>query len=60
MTVPQARRLIAAQIEHRLRSNTPAHITATTQRWLQRNELARASHYESRNILPPLKNRLRT
>ncbi len=60
MTVPQARRLIAAQIEHQLQSHMPSHTAATAQRWLQRNELASASRYESRNLLPPLKNQLRT
>ncbi len=43
------------------RTPTPiAHAAATTQRWLQRNELACAARYEARNILPPLKNQLRT
>lgn len=60
MTVPQARRLIAAHIEHQLKSNTPAHVAATAQRWLQRNELARANRYQSRNLLPPLRNQRRT
>ena len=60
MTVPQARRLIASQIEHQLPSHTPAHIAANAQRWLQRNELARAARYEARNMLTPFKNQLRT
>ena len=60
MTVPQARRLIASQIEHQLPSHTPAHIVANAQRRLQRNELARAARYEARNMLTPFKNQLRT
>ena len=59
MTVPQARRLIAAEIEHQLQVHTPTHTAATAQRWLQRSELARAYRYQARNILPPLKNQLR-
>ena len=52
--------MIACQIEHHLQSHTPTHIAATAQRWLQRNELARAYRYKSRNLLPPLRNQIRT
>ncbi len=39
---------------------TPPHAAATAQRWLQRNELARAYRYKSHNLLPPLRNQIRT
>ena len=60
LTLPQAHRQVAAQIEHRLQCHTPTHIAATAERWIQRSELARFSRYAARNILPPLKNQLRT
>ena len=53
MTVPQARELIAVVLEERLQANTLLHKAETAQRWLIRNELARAAYYKARNLLPP-------
>ena len=59
LTVPQARKMIAAQIEHQLQTHTTEHMAATATRWLQRNEQARASRYKALNLLPPFKNQLK-
>ena len=53
LTVPQTRELIAVAIEEQLQANTLPHKAETAERWLVRNELARAARYKSRNLLPP-------
>ena len=60
LTFPQLRQLIGGVIEIYLRTNDPATLCRRSTRWLQRNEQARFYRYHSRNILPPLRNRLRT
>ncbi len=60
LTLPQLRQLIGGVIEVYLRTNVPEALCRRSTRWLQRNEQARFYQYRSRNILPPLKNRLRT
>jgi hypothetical protein len=60
LTLPQLRQLIGGVIAIYLRTNEPATLCRRSTRWLQRNEQARFYRYRSRNILPPLKNRLRT
>ena len=60
LTMPQLRQLIGGVIEVYLRTNVPEALCRRSTRWLQRNEQARFYQYRSRNILPPLKNQLRT
>jgi hypothetical protein len=60
LTLPQLRQLIGGVIDAYLRTNVPASLCRHSTRWLQRNEQARFYQYRSRNILPPLKNQLRT
>jgi SRSO17 transposase len=60
LTLPQLRQLIGGVIDVYLRTNVPESLCRRSTRWLQRNEQARFYQYRSRNILPPLKNRLRT
>jgi hypothetical protein len=60
LTLPQLRQLIGGVIDVYLRTNVPASLCRHSTRWLKRNEQARFYQYRSRNILPPLKNQLRT
>jgi SRSO17 transposase len=60
LTIPQLRQLISGLIDAHLQTNLPASLCRRSTRWLQRNEQARFYNYRSRNILPPLKNQLRT
>ena len=60
LTLPQLRQLIGGVIDVYLRTNVPDSLCRRSTRWLQRNEQARFYQYRSRNILPPLKNQLRT
>ncbi len=60
LTIPQLRQLISGLIDAYLQTNLPASLRRRSTRWLQRNEQARFYNYRSRNILPPLKNQLRT
>jgi SRSO17 transposase len=60
LTLPQLRQLIGGVIDAYLRTNVPESLCRRGTRWLQRNEQARLYQYRSRNILPPLKNQLRT
>ena len=60
LTFPQLRQLISGLIDAYLQTNLPASLRRRSTRWLQRNEQARFYNYRSRNILPPLKNQLRT
>jgi SRSO17 transposase len=60
LTIPQLRQLISGLIDAYLQTNLPASLCRRSTRWLQRNEQARFYNYRSRNILPPLKNQLRT
>jgi SRSO17 transposase len=60
LTLPQLRQLIGGVIDAYLRTDVPVSLCRRGTRWLQRNEQARFYQYRSRNILPPLKNQLRT
>jgi SRSO17 transposase len=60
LTLPQLRQLIGGVIDTYLQTSVPASLCRRSTRWLQRNEQARFYQYRSRNILPPLKNQLRT
>jgi SRSO17 transposase len=60
LTLPQLSQLIGGVIEAYLQTNLPEPLCRRSTRWLQRNEQARFYQYHSRNILPPLKNHLRT
>ena len=60
LTLPQLRQLISGLIDAHLETKLPASLCRRSTRWLQRNEQARLYNYRSRNILPPLKNQLRT
>ena len=60
LTLPQLSQLIGGVIDAYLQTNVPASLCRRSTRWLQRNEQARFYQYHSRNILPPLKNQLRT
>jgi SRSO17 transposase len=60
LTLPQLRQLIGGVIDTYLQTSIPASLCRRSTRWLQRNEQARFYQYRSRNILPPLKNQLRT
>ena len=60
LTLPQLRQLIGGLIDAHLETKLPASLCRRSTRWLQRNEQARLYSYRSRNILPPLKNQLRT
>ncbi len=60
LTLPQLRQLIGGVIDAYLGTSVPASLCRRSTRWLRRNEQARFYQYRSRNILPPLKNQLRT
>ena len=60
LTLPQLRQLLSGLIDAHLETKLPASLCRRSTRWLQRNEQARFYNYHSRNILPPLKNQLRT
>jgi SRSO17 transposase len=60
LTLPQLRQLMGGVIDTYLQTSVPASLCRRSTRWLQRNEQARFYQYRSRNILPPLKNQLRT
>lgn len=60
LTLPQLRQLISGLIDAHLKTKLPASLCRRSTRWLQRNEQARFYQYCSHNILPPLKNQLRT
>jgi SRSO17 transposase len=60
LTLRQLHQLIGGVIDAYLQTNVPASLCRHRTRWLQRNEQARFYQYRSRNILPPLKNQLRT
>jgi hypothetical protein len=52
--------LIGGLIDTHLKTKLPAYLCRQSTRWLQRNEQARFYFHRSRNMLPPLKNELRT
>src|SRR5262249_18069156 len=60
LTVPQLRQLIGGLIEVHLKANRPSSLCRRSTRWLRRIEQARFFHYSKRNLLPPLRNNLRT
>jgi len=60
LTFPHLRQLIGGVIEVYLGTNDPARRCRRSTRWFERNEQACSHRYRSRNILPPLKNQLRT
>jgi SRSO17 transposase len=60
LTVPQLSQLIGGVIDAYLQTSRPESLCRRSTRWLRRNEQARFYQYHSRNILPPLKNHLRT
>jgi SRSO17 transposase len=60
LTLPQLRQLLSGLIDAHLKTKRPASLCRCGTRWLQRNEQARFYNYRSLNILPPLKNQLRT
>ena len=59
LTTPRLRELIAGVIEEHLKVNDPEKQERRGTRWQVRSEYARFYYHHSRNILPPLKNRLR-
>ena len=57
--VAAAQELIAGLIEYHLGIHHPCFRCRRSTRWLRRNEQVRLYAHHSRNVLPPLKNRLR-
>jgi SRSO17 transposase len=59
LSTPRLRQMIAGVIEEHLKVNEPSRQEQCSTRWQERSEFARFYYHRSRNILPPLKNRLR-
>ena len=60
LTLPQLRQLLSGLIDTHLKTKMPGYLCRRSTRWLQRSGQARFYFHRSRNILPPLKNQLRT
>ena len=58
--VPAIAGLLAGLIDYHLSTNHPEDLRRLAIRWLRRNEIARLNHHRMRNVLPPLRNQLRT
>ena len=60
LTLPQLGQLLAGMIEEHLKVNETAFLCRRSTRWLGRIEQSRLYYHRSRNVMPRLKNQLRT